>query len=123
MKISKRRVQTLAKDIRLFVTESKLQIAQTFNIGLLTTYWHVGKMIVSLVETEKYDLTTTNIVLTELSIELQRNIGKGFSKANLFYMRLFFIRFQSYQTVSDNNSKTKNKAVLTLSERRNERIF
>jgi predicted nuclease of restriction endonuclease-like (RecB) superfamily len=131
MRISKRKVQALAKDIRLFVTESKQQIAQTVNVGLLATYWHVGKMIVSLEETEKYDLTTTNIVLSELAIELQRNIGKGFSKANLFYMRLFFTRFQSYQTVSDNNikinkgyqtlsdnnSKSKNKAVLTVSER------
>jgi predicted nuclease of restriction endonuclease-like (RecB) superfamily len=135
MKINKRKVQSLAKDIRLFVTESKQQIAQTVNVGILATYWHVGKMIVALEEMEQYDATSLRMMLSELDKTLTNHIGRGFSRTNLFYMRVFFRKFSPVLTVSerlkentklalDKNKKIKNGGVLTVSEhqRKNEKL-
>jgi hypothetical protein len=38
--------------------------------------------------------------LINLSKDLTIRLGKGFSKSNLFNMRLFYIRFPKFQTVS-----------------------
>lgn len=63
-------------------------------------------------------------MLLDISKELTRDLGKGLSRSQLTYMRLFFLRFQIYQasgksgvTLSHQKSKKPAKAIgLTVSD-------
>jgi predicted nuclease of restriction endonuclease-like (RecB) superfamily len=108
MKIAKYKLNTLAKTITQFVQEAKVKTAQTVNTSILFTYWHIGKYIVNLEKEEQYDDISTRQLLIDLSAILTIKLGTGFSRNQLVYMRLFYIRF-----VTNN---TKNKNGLTLSD-------
>jgi predicted nuclease of restriction endonuclease-like (RecB) superfamily len=102
MKISKTKIQILCKSIERRALDSKRQVAQAVNVGLLYTYWHTGKLIVTVEQSEGYDEASSNHLLEVLSTQLTGVLGRGFSRPNLFYMRLFFMKFKYRQTVSDN---------------------
>jgi predicted nuclease of restriction endonuclease-like (RecB) superfamily len=105
MKISKTKVNTLCKNIQQLVLQTKQQVAHTVNVGLLYSYWHTGKLIVTLEESEGYDDESCNYLLTAAANDLSVKLGRGFSRPNLFYMRLFYMKFKSCQTLSDNFPK------------------
>ncbi len=70
------------------------------NDTLLTTYWNIGKHIVEFEQVGNIKAEYGKNLLVNLSKDLTLRLGKGFSKSNLFNMRLFYIRFQKFQTVS-----------------------
>ena len=115
-KIARSKYLILLKEIRQLVDEARHSISRHINTGLLYTYWHVGRLITEKEKEEKYDETALRQMLLEVSKELTRELGKGFSRSNLFYMRRFFIVFTSgVQTLSEQRSF---KSVQTLSERK-----
>jgi len=54
-------------------------------------------------------------LLVNLSNDLTAQLGKGYSKSNLFNMRLFFSRFPIFQTVSGKLECKNTKATTTSS--------
>jgi hypothetical protein len=65
---------------------------------------------------EKYDDTSVRAMLLDVSKELTRDLGKGFSRSQLTYMRLFFLRFPNFQSgVTLSHQKNKNEFGLTVS--------
>lgn len=100
MKKSKTKINTLCKSIQQLVLQTRQQVAHTVNAGLLYSYWHTGKLIVALEESEGYDDESSNYLLTAVAKDLSVKLGRGFSRPNLFY-----IKFKSCLTVSDNFPK------------------
>lgn len=47
-----------------------------------------------------YNMVQDISILPNLAKDLTRLRGKGYSRSNLFNMRLFYVRFQKIQTVS-----------------------
>lgn len=70
------------------------------NNALLVTYWNIGQYIVEFEQAGKSTAGYGKNLLINLSKDLTIRLGKGFSKSNLFNMRLFYIRFPKFQTVS-----------------------
>lgn len=104
---------SLLKEIKQLVEQARHNIIRQINTELLFTYWHVGRLIVEQERSEKYDEQALRQMLLDISKELTRVLGKGFSRTNLFYMRGFYINFLSVQTMSEQ----RGKSVQTVSER------
>ena len=68
---------SLITDIGSLLEQGRKQAYQSVNTILVKTYWEIGKRIV---EFEQH--------------------GKGFSKSNLIYMRLFYLKYQKSETLS-----------------------
>jgi len=94
------RYDLLIKQISLAVTDAKEHIATTINENLVKTYWTIGKYIVEFEQNGNVRAKYGEQLLVNLSKDLMASLGKGFSKSNLFNMRLFYTRFPIFQTVS-----------------------
>ena len=98
-RINKNDYKNLIKDISLILDQGRIQAYQTVNSILVQTYWEVGRRIV---EYEQHGNVTAEYgseLLVNLSHELS-SLGKGFSRTNLTYMRLFYIKYPICETLS-----------------------
>lgn len=90
----------LLEGIRSIVHGARKSIASSINSALLLTYWEVGKMIVQEESSKRYDQSSTRQLILNLSVQLTKELGAGFSRANLFNMRRLFIEHPDVQTLS-----------------------
>ncbi len=70
------------------------------NTELLEANWQTGRYIVEFEQKGNVKAEYGKQLLTNLAKDLTRLRGKGYSRSNLFNMRLFYVRFQKIQTVS-----------------------
>jgi len=132
IKPTKNKYSTLTTEIRKLVEQARHNITRSINTELLFTYWHIGKLIVTKEKIEQYDDVSLREMFIDLSKELTRELGKGFSRSNLFTMRTFYMRFHlepTVQTLSGQKIKLqksksiakKNTAVQTVSGQSNKK--
>lgn len=87
------------------------QISQTYNDGkqraivavntnMVETYWQIGQYIVEFEQDGNAKAQYGQSLLENLSRDLSKNLGKGFSRSNLNYMRLFYNCYPICETVS-----------------------
>lgn len=96
----KSHVQELAAKIQNLVEARKREISRHINTELLLTYWEIGQIIVERETAGSIDQKSSRSLILELSKMLTIQIGKGFNRSNLTYMRLFYLRYPSGVTVS-----------------------
>lgn len=83
------------EDIRRILRKAREITSQTVNHIMVEAYWLIGERIVKQEQKGKERAAYGEFVLQELSCSLTKEIGKGFSYANLRNMRQF------YQTYPD----------------------
>lgn len=66
---------------------------RAINTELLQTYWEIGQYIVEYEQKGKAKAAYGTALLENLSKDLKLMHGKGFSKSNLVYMRLCYIKY------------------------------
>ncbi len=118
MAVAKSKFNDLLKKIRQLVEQARHNVIRNINTELLLTYWKVGRLIVDKESSEQYDETSVRNMLLDVSKELTRDLGKGFSRSQLTYMRLFFLRFHVYNKydkfgVTVSHQKSKKAAKIT----------
>ncbi|MBQ7062934.1 MAG: hypothetical protein IJM88_06575 [Bacteroidales bacterium] len=86
------------------------------NTQLITTYWHIGKLIVEHKQRSKHRAEYGKQTLQEVSRQLTRDYGKGFSRANLQWMRLLYIKYPICQTLSNKLSWSSYCELLSISD-------
>jgi predicted nuclease of restriction endonuclease-like (RecB) superfamily len=74
--------------------------ALAVNTELLEANWQTGRYIVEFEQGGNIKADYGKQLLTNLSKDLTRLRGKGYSRSNLFNMRLFYARFPKIQTLS-----------------------
>ena len=128
MKVTKHNYKNLLKEIRQLVEQARHNVIKNINKELLLTYWNVGRLIVEMEKEEKFDDFSLRQMFIDISKELTRELGKGFSRSNLFAMRSFHLCFSMgvpVLTLSGQKLKKPQKSlttsgnskiVLTLSE-------
>ena len=87
-------------EIRELLENARKNVAQQVNTQLLTTYWNIGRIIVEYEQQNQIRADYGKQTLKELSKELTREFGKGFSRSNLQNMRAFYLAYEKCQTVS-----------------------
>lgn len=80
--------------------KAKGRAALAVNTELLDANWQTGKYIVEFEQGGNTKARYGEQLITNLAKDLTRLRGKGFSRSNLFNMRLFYVRFPKIQTVS-----------------------
>ena len=112
----------VVNEIKNIVLNSRQQIAAQVNIALLHTYWHIGRVIV---EDEMKNQSRANYGAETLKIlakTLTAELGKGFSRSNLYNMRQFYLCHRKIQTVSGKLSWSHYCELLNLSDE-SKRLF
>ena len=78
---------------------ARTQAISAVNTSLLTASWHTGEYIVEYEQKGQLKAEYGKQLLTNLSKDLTHRLGKGYSRSNLFNMRLFYTHFPKIQTV------------------------
>lgn len=92
--------QKLIDSISLAFTTARQNVATAVNIQMLNAYWSIGKGIVEFEQKGEQKATYGKRLLENLSKDLNLKYGKGFSRSNLNYMRLFYVKYPKRETVS-----------------------
>ena len=90
----------LIESIKAIIHDARKSVAINVNHELLAAYWNIGKVIIDNEKTNNVDPTSSRQIILELSQRLTTEIGRGFSRSNLFNMRKFYLEYQDVQTVS-----------------------
>jgi len=89
------------QEIKTLLQLARDKVYQNINEIMTKTYFEIGKRIVEEEQKGKSRADYGKELLKNLSIELTKEFGKGFSITNLKNMRQFYLSFQNRQTVSD----------------------
>ena len=96
--------QNLLDQISDTYTQGRTRAIQAVNTHITATYWQVGRHIVEFEQGGKHKAEYGKALISKLSRDLGLRHGRGFSRANVIYMRLFYQCFpdsQKSQTLSD----------------------
>ena len=95
---------------------ARQRVTVQVNTELLSTYWNIGKIIVEYEQENKERADYGKQTLKQLSKDLTEEFGKGFSVSNLYNMRLFYMQYQKFQTVSGKLSWSHYCELLSISD-------
>ncbi len=87
------------------------------NTALVETYWQIGKYIVEFEQNGKEKAEYGKALIDNLSKDLTLAFGKGFSRSNVIYMRLFYKEFPISQKPSDLLSWSHYVELLRISDK------
>jgi len=96
--------QQLLEQISAAYTQGRALAVRAVNTQLLATYWQVGRHIVEFEQGGRSKAEYGKALISQLSRDLTLRHGRGFSRANVIYMRLFYQCFADWnksQTLSD----------------------
>ena len=88
----------IINDIRNILEQARDKVASVINTELLTAYWNIGKLLCEYAK--KFNVENEKIIMPDLSKILTKELGKGFSRSNLFNMKKFYLYYPEVQTVS-----------------------
>lgn len=80
--------------------EGRAQAFGAVNRQLIETYWQVGRHIIEFEQGGEVRAEYGKALLDTLSRDLGLRHGRGFSRSNLVYMRLFYLRYPISQKPS-----------------------
>jgi predicted nuclease of restriction endonuclease-like (RecB) superfamily len=86
----------IAKDYQ----QGRGRAAQAVNAQIIETYWQIGRRIVEFEQNGQQRAEYGKALITQLARDLTLLLGKGFSRSNLIYMRLFYLRYPISQKPS-----------------------
>jgi hypothetical protein len=93
--------QRLLGQISDAYSQGRTQAMWAVNTQLLETYWQIGRYIVEFEQGGAAKSAYGQQLLKVLSQDLKARLGKGFSRSNLVYMRLLYLRYPIGQKPSD----------------------
>ncbi len=106
----------LINSIGELLEKSRAQVVQTIDTILVRTYWEVGKRIVDYEQKGGEKAEYGSELLSRLSKDLKLKYGKGFSKSNVYLMRLVYLKYPKFQTLSGKLSWSHYVELLSVSD-------
>lgn len=104
-------------EIRDILDNARQNIAREINNELILSYWKIGEIIVRYEQNDSIRAEYGEQTLKQLAKSLTAEFGKGFSRANLYNMRLFYQTYQKIQTVSGKLSWSHYCELLSISDK------
>lgn len=92
--------QNLLEQISQTYTQGRILAIQAVNAHITETYWQVGRHIVEFEQNGKIRADYGKALIAGLAKDLGLLHGKGFSRSNLIYMRLLYLRYPISQKPS-----------------------
>jgi len=111
---------SVLKNILGIINNARRFSAKSINAVMTATYWEIGRRIVQEEQNGKKRARYGQELIKNLSMDLTKEFGKGFSERNLEQMRKFYIACPIPQTVSAELGKPAKRqtvsAKLTIQE-------
>ncbi|MGM9868461.1 MAG: DUF1016 N-terminal domain-containing protein [Sodaliphilus sp.] len=104
----------LFSQIKQVLDEARQQVARSVNSTIVKAYWQVGKYIVEYEQQGKGRAEYGKGIINNLSQQLMKEYGGGFSCANLRYMKQLYLLFPIYHSLSDKLTWTHWRALLRV---------
>jgi len=114
--IEKTDYSCLIDDIGSLIREGRKKAIQAVNTTLVSTYWHIGRRIVEFEQKGNEKAVYGSKLLKRLSKDLKAAYGKGFSISNVYLMRLLYIKYEKFQTLSGKLSWSHYTELLSVSD-------
>jgi hypothetical protein len=92
--------QNLLNKISQHYVAGQIRAVLSVNETIINTNWNIGKYIVEYEQDGKQKAQYGTKLLGNLSKKLTLRHGRGFSRSNLNYMRLFYLLFPICETLS-----------------------
>ncbi len=83
------------------ITEARDNAYKAINTELVKSYWKIGRYIVEFEQSGNIKAEYGKELLLQISKDLRIRFGKGFSKSNVFMMRLFYAKYPEYNHLSN----------------------
>jgi len=106
----------MVEQIKQVMVQARTNVAKTVNNELIAAYWNIGRIIVEHEQENNERAAYGKKTLKELSKVLTEEFGKGFSVSNIYNMRLFYLTYQKFQTMSGKLSWSHYCELLLISE-------
>ena len=90
----------LLEQISSAYTQGRVRAVQAVNAQLIEAYWQVGRHIVDYEQAGSLRAEYGKALISTLAADLGLRHGKGFSRSNLVYMRLLYLRYPISQKPS-----------------------
>ena len=104
------------QEISLILETARSNVARQVNNELLDAYWNIGRVICEYEQSTPERADYGKQTLKELSRELTKIFGKGFSRSNLQNMRQFYLAYEKCQTLSGKLSWSHYCELLSISD-------
>ena len=108
---SEKSLNKLTNEIITIFNKAKKETYSQINNILVKTYWKIGKNIVEFEQKWNISAEYWDKLIINLSKKLSK-IWKGFSRSNLIYMRLFYIKYKKSETLSHQLSWSHYKTLI-----------
>ena len=106
----------LIENIGSVFNKAKSKVISAINVEMLEAYWEICKNIVEFEQKGELKAEYGKKLLINLSKDLSIKYGKGFSRSNLQYMRLFYLHYPIRQTVSGKLSWSHYVELLSIND-------
>lgn len=98
--MSEKIMNNVVSQIRSLLEGARQRVATEIHAIQLSTYWQIGKIIVEDEQKHSDRAEYGKQTLKTLSKALTEEYGKGFSRSNLYNMRMLYLSHQKFQTLS-----------------------
>ncbi|MFT4104378.1 MAG: PDDEXK nuclease domain-containing protein [Lacrimispora sp.] len=105
--------QKFYEEIKQILLEARHKVYQTANFAMVEAYWNIGKNIVEKQSGEE-KLEYGSGLIKELSKQMTKDFGKGFTSTNLKYMRQFYLAFPNGHALRDELSWTHYRSLMKV---------
>ena len=90
----------LVAEIRAVMEAARAGVTREINTTMLVTYWQVGCIIVEHEQNGNLKSQYGTNLLAALSKRLKKELGRGYSRSNLYNMRELYLQYPKIQTPS-----------------------
>ncbi|MFA5894064.1 MAG: PDDEXK nuclease domain-containing protein [Candidatus Margulisiibacteriota bacterium] len=91
----------LIDSIGTLLRQARQKAFQQVNNLIVKTYWEIGRHIVIYEQGRREKAEYGSKLLDKIACDLKGRYGKGFSRSNVIYMRLLYLKYPKSQTLSD----------------------
>lgn len=114
--IDKSKYNALLINIENVFQKARDKAFRAINVELINSYWQIGRYIVEYEQQGNIKAEYGKQLLSQLSKDLSLIFGKGFSRTNIVYIRLFYLKYPIGQTLSDQLSWSHYIELLSISD-------
>lgn len=107
------------QEIKSILAQARQKAYAAVNSAMVEAYWNIGERIVNQEQQGKEKAAYGEAILKELSIALTEEFGKGFSYANLYNMRQFYLTYPSlekFYAVRRNLNWTQHRLIMRVAD-------
>lgn len=107
----------IVKEIKQILETARSNVAREINNELIISYWKIGEIIVRYEQNDNLRAAYGEKTLVQISKELTKEFGKGFSRSNLQNMRALYLNYENCQSLTGKLSWTHYCELLSISDK------